>query len=95
MRPDRLERYEIDPAGISMTEFARRLTALKDKDQPGELTGRQLSDGLLARGILVEQLAETDNLHRRPTLAGEAVGIIPTERVGKDGKPFIMITPTE
>ena len=40
-----------------MTEFARRLTALKDKDQPGELTGRQLSDGLLARGILVEQLA--------------------------------------
>ena len=57
MRPDQLERYEIDPAGISMTEFARRLTALKDKDQPGELTGRQLSDGLLARGILVEQLA--------------------------------------
>ncbi len=41
LRPDQLARYEVDPAGISMTEFARRLTAPKDDDQSGELTGRQ------------------------------------------------------
>ena len=78
-----------------MTEFARRLTALKDEGESGELTGRQLSDRLLSEGYMTEQLSETDDLFRRPTPAGEIVGITLTERTGKDGRPFTMVTLTE
>ena len=95
LRPDQLERFTFQPEGISMTAFAHQLTELKDADQPGELTGRQLSDRLLAEGFLTEQLADTDDLLRRPTPAGETTGIILTERIGKDGRPFTMVTLTE
>ena len=78
-----------------MTEFARRLTALKEEGDPGELTGRQLSNRLLAEGYLTEQSSETDDLRRRPTPAGEAVGMTLTERTGKDGRTFTMVTLTE
>ena len=95
LRPDQSARYVCEPDGISMTAFARRLTELKDEGQPGELTGRQLSDRLLAEGYLTEQISESDDLFRRPTPAGEAVGITLIERIGKDGKPFTMVTLTE
>ncbi len=95
LRPDQLARYVCDSGGISMTEFARRLTALKDEGESGELTGRQLSDRLLSEEYLTEQLSETDDLFRRPTPAGEDVGITLTERTGKDGRPFTMVTLTE
>lgn len=95
LTPEQLARYFCDPEGISMTEFARRLTALKENGDPGELTGRQLSDRLLAEGYLTEQNCETDGLRRRPTPAGEAVGVTLTERTGKDGRPFTMVTLTE
>ena len=95
LTPEQLTRYVCDPDGISMTEFARRLTALKDANEAGELTGRQLSDQLLAEGYLKEQSSEADNLRRRPTPAGESVGITLTERTGKDGRPFTMVTLTE
>ena len=95
LRPEQLARCVCDPDGISMTEFARRLTALKDETEPGALTGRQLSDRLLSEGYLTEQLSETDDLFRRPTPAGESVGITLTERTGKDGRPFTMVTLTE
>jgi hypothetical protein len=78
-----------------MTAFARGLTALKDEEDPGELTGRQLSDRLLAEGYLTEQSSETDELRRRPTPAGASVGITLTERTGKDGRRFTMVTLTE
>ena len=95
LRPEQLARCVCDPEGISMTEFARRLTALRDETEPGALTGRQLSDRLLSEGYLTEQLSETDDLFRRPTPAGESVGITLTERTGKDGRPFTMVTLTE
>jgi ATP-dependent DNA helicase RecQ len=95
LRPEQLARYVCDPDGISMTEFARRLTALKEEGEAGELTGRQLSEQLLTEGYLKEQSAETDNLRRRPTPAGESVGITLTERSGKDGRAFTMVTLTE
>ncbi len=95
LRPEQLARYVCDPDGISMTEFARRLTALKEESEAGELTGRQLSEQLLTEGYLKEQSAETDNLRRRPTPAGESVGITLTERSGKDGRAFTMVTLTE
>ncbi|MBR4701772.1 MAG: DNA helicase RecQ [Oscillospiraceae bacterium] len=95
LRPEQLARYVCDPDGISMTEFARRLTALQEEGEAGELTGRQLSEQLLAEGYLKEQSAETDNLRRRPTPAGESVGITLTERSGKDGRAFTMVTLTE
>ena len=78
-----------------MTSFANCLTALKDEDQPGVLTGRQISDQLLAEGLLTEELAETGRMRRRPTAAGEAAGIILTERTGENGESFIMVTLTE
>ena len=95
LRPEQLARYVCDSGGISMTEFARRLTALKDEGESGELTGRQLSDRLLSEGYLTEQLSETDDLFRRPTPAGEIVGITLTERTGNNGRPFTMVTLTE
>ncbi len=95
LSPEQLARYVCDPEGISMTEFARRLTALKEEGDPGELTGRQLSNRLLAEGYLTEQSSETDDLRRRPTPAGEAVGMTLTERTGKDGRTFTMVTLTE
>ena len=95
LRPEQLARCVCDPDGISMTEFARRLTALKDETEPGALTGRQLSDRLLSEGYLTEQLSETDDLFRRPTPAGESVGITLTKRTGKDERSFTMVTLTE
>lgn len=95
LRPEQLARYVCDPDGISMTEFARRLTALKEEGEAGELTGHRLSEQLLTEGYLKEQSAETDNLRRRPTPAGEDVGITLTERTGKDGRSFTMVTLTE
>ena len=80
LRPDQLARYACEPEGISITAFARRLSELKDADQPGTLTGRQVSDWLLERGYLTEQIADTDSLFRRPTPAGERAGIMLTER---------------
>ena len=94
LRPDQLARYETDPAGISMTEFARRLTALKDEDQAGELSGRRISDRLLAEGFLEEYTAETGRPRRRITPAGEAVGICMQIRTKENGESFPMITLT-
>ena len=95
LTPEQLARCELQPEGVSMTAFARALTDLKEEGDPGELTGRQLSDRLLAEGYLTEQSSETDELRRRPTLAGEDVGITLTERTGKDGRTFTMVTLTE
>ncbi len=95
LTPDQLSLYVCDPDGISMTEFARRLTALKEEGDPGELTGRQLSDRLLAEGLLSEERAETGRLRRRPSPAGEAAGIILTERVKENGEAYTMVTLTE
>ena len=95
LTPEQLARCELQPEGVSMTAFARALTDLKEEGDPGELTGRQLSDRLLAEGYLTEQNSETDELRRRPTPAGEIVGITLTERTGKDGRPFTMVTLTE
>ena len=95
LRPDQLARYVCDPEGISMSAFARRLTELKDPDQPGVLTGRQISDRLLAEGLLTEELAETGRLRRRPTPAGEAAGIILTEHTKETGETYVMVTLTE
>lgn len=95
LRPEQLARYVCDPSGISITVFARRLTELKDEGQPGELTGRQLSDLLLGEGLLTEERAETGRLRRRPTPAGEAAGIILTERTRESGEAYIMVTLTE
>ena len=95
LRPDQLARYVCDPEGISMSAFARRLTELKDADQIGVLTGRQISDRLLAEGFLAEELADTGRLRRHPTHAGEAVGMILTERTKENGEAYIMVTLTE
>ena len=95
LTPEQLARCELQPEGVSMTAFARALTDLKEEGDSGELTGRQLSDRLLAEGYLTEQSSETDELRRRPTPAGEDVGITLTERTGKDGRPFTMVTLTE
>ena len=95
LRPDQLARYVCDPEGISMSAFARRLTELKDPDQPGVLTGRQISDQLLAEGLLTEELADTGRLRRRPTPAGEAAGIILTEHTKETGESYLMVTLTE
>ena len=95
LRPDQLARYAVDPAGISMTEFARRLTALKDENQHGELTGRQLSDRLLAEGYLSESVAETGRPRRSAAPAGEGVGIRMETRSRENGESFTMVTLTE
>ncbi len=95
LTPEQLSRYVFQPEGVSMTAFARALTALKDENEPGALTGRQLSDRLLAEGLLTEETAETGRLRRRPTPAGEAAGILMTERVKEDGEVYSMVTLTE
>ena len=95
LRPEQLARYVCDPEGISMSAFARSLTELKDPEQPGVLTGRQISDRLLAEGLLVEELAETGCLRRRPSPAGEAAGILLTERTKESGERYLMVTLTE
>ena len=93
--PEQLARYVCVPEGISITAFARRLSELKDADQPGALTGRQISDQLTEAGYLIKQLTETDRLLRRPSPAGEAVGIVLTERTKENGETFTMVTLTE
>ena len=65
MTPEQLARYVCDPDGISMTAFARGLIALKDEGDPGELTGRQLSDRLLSEGYLIEQSADISAIMSR------------------------------
>lgn len=95
LRPEQLARYVCVPEGISVTAFARRLSELKDEEQPGTLTGRQISDRLLAEGYLVEQIADTDGLFRRPSHAGEAVGIVLSERTKENGETFTRVTLTE
>ncbi len=95
LRPDQLARYEIAPEGISMTEFARRVSALKDENQPGELTGRQLSDRLLAEGYLSETVAESERPRRFAAPAGEQVGIRMETRTRETGEFFTMVTLTE
>ena len=95
LQPEQLERYEIDLEGISMTEFARRLTALKDENQPGELTGRQLSDRLLAEGYLSETVAEIGRPRRSAAPAGEEAGIRMETRTKENGETFTMVTLTE
>lgn len=95
LRPDQLERVSCAPEGISITSFARKLTEQKDETQPGSLSGRQLSNWLLAQGLLTEALSDTDDLIRRPSPAGEAEGIRVTECSGDDGTSFSMVTLTE
>ncbi len=96
LQPEQLARYVCDAEGISMTEFARRLSVLKDEDQPGELTGRRISDLLLEEGLLSEYVSEeTGRPRRRPTPAGEAAGVVLTERSKETGERYIMVTLTE
>ena len=95
LRPAQLARFTCAPEGISITSFARRLTELRDDGQEGTLTGRQLSNWLLAQGLLTEARSDSDNLLRRPTPAGEAVGIRLEERVNAKGERFTMVVLTE
>ena len=95
LRPEQLARYVCEPAGISITSFARRLMELKDENQDGTLTGRQLSDRLLQQGLLTEAISDTDDLLRRPTPAGEAFGIRLEERINAKGVRYTMVVLTE
>ena len=74
--------------------FAQRLTELKDPDQPGELTGRWLSARLVEAGYLEEYIGELGRPRRRPTPAGEAIGIRMLPRTNQKGEPFTMLTLT-
>ena len=94
LRPDQLARFVPDPEGISITMFAQRLTELKDPDQPGELTGRWLSARLVEAGYLEEYIGELGRPRRRPTPAGEAIGIRMLPRTNQKGEPFTMLTLT-
>ena len=95
LRPDQLARYVCDPAGISITMFAQRLTELREEGQVGELTGRWLSNRLLEEGFLSEYTAEeTGRARRCPSPAGEAVGIRMEDRVNNRGETYSMLTLT-
>ncbi|MBQ1371411.1 MAG: RecQ family ATP-dependent DNA helicase, partial [Oscillospiraceae bacterium] len=60
LRADQLAGYVCKPEGLSVTSFARSLTALKEAGQEGSLSGSQLFDWLLERGLLTERLSEAD-----------------------------------
>ena len=94
LRPDQLARFVPEQEGISITMFAQRLTELKDPDQPGELTGRWLSTRLVEAGYLEEYIGELGRPRRRPTPAGEAVGIRMLPRTNPKGETFTMLTLT-
>lgn len=90
LRFDLLSWVPCVPEGISILSFARKLTEQKDETQPGSLSGRQLSAWLLT-----EAFSDTDELIRRPSPAGEAVGIRLIECTRDDGTSFPMVTLTE
>ena len=95
LRPEQLARVACTPEGSSITAFARKLAEQKDEAQPGSLSGRQLSAWLLAQGLLTEALSDTDELLRRPSPAGEALGIRLMHWTRADGTSFPMVTLTE
>ncbi len=95
LRPDQLACFPYDARGISVTAFARALTAMKEEGQKGTLTGPMITRWLLSMGLLREALSDEDNLLRRPTPSGERIGIWLETREKQTGERYTMVVLTE
>lgn len=71
---------------ITISEIARRITALKEKNQVGILKYEDIAAWLVNKGYLEETTSKDDNLKRRPTEQGVKAGIELEIRKGTKGE---------
>ena len=87
LRPEQIDRVEISRnQSISISELARRITAVKDSEQDGSIKYLHIANWLVSNGDLIEETSDSDSMKRRPTPRGEAKGIIVETRQNAKGK---------
>ena len=91
LSPDFLRYFQFSSTPISLTEFLERLNSLIDKDNTKKLSFNTLSGWLIEMGFLKMVVAADGRNTRRPTTAGNALGIHTESRMGQQGSYTVVV----
>lgn len=94
LSPDSLKNFQFSSTPISLTEFLERLNSLIDKDNMKKLSFNTLSGWLIEMGFLKMVVTADGRNTRRPTGAGNALGIHTESRMGQQG-PYTVVVYTK
>ena len=86
----RLEEFQFSSTPISLTEFLKRLNSLIDRDDMEKLSFKTISGWLIEMGFLKRIVTEDGRTSRRPTTAGNTLGIHTENRIGRQG-PYTAV----
>lgn len=87
---DALKNFQFSSTPISLTEFLKRLNSLIDRDDMEKLSFKTISGWLIEMGFLKRIVTEDGRTSRRPTTAGNTLGIHTENRIGRQG-PYTAV----
>ena len=91
LSPESLRNFQFSSTPISLTEFLERLNSLIDKDNTKKLSFNTLSGWLIEMGFLKMVVAADGRNTRRPTEAGNTLGIHTESRMGQQGSYTVVV----
>lgn len=85
--PEQLAGFEFSERAVSITDFTRRINALINTMYVKELKSKMITEWLVEAGMLTNIIVN-NKARKRPTSAGENLGIITEERTNQYGTPY-------
>lgn len=86
-----LEKFEYSIKPITVSEISKRLYSLVENNNMKKITYRQITQWLIDVGMLYEEQQENGKITKRPTEAGNQIGILLETRMGKYGEYKIVV----
>lgn len=88
---ERLSNFTYSDSPIPISEIAKRLNSLIHDENMRKISHRDLTNWLLAIGMLCEQSTYDGKTTKRPTEQGENIGIATEIRTGQRGKYTVVV----
>ena len=88
---EQLSKFSYSEFPISISELAKKINELIDKEQIKQLTYRQLTNWLISINALIEQPMANGKVQKRPTDMGRELGISLETRNGINGEYQVVV----
>lgn len=88
---ERLSKFAFSDLPIPISEIAKRLNSLVTDDNMGKISHRDLTNWLIAIGMLEEETTYEGKITKRPTAQGGNVGISTEQRTGQRGTYTVVV----
>ena len=88
---EELAKFPFSNSPIAISEIAKRLNSLITKENMRKISHRDLSNWLLATGMLCEQSTYDGKTTKRPTEQGSNIGISTEVRTGQRGEYTVVV----